>query len=193
MALFGDEFVVSQPISVLLTENALHFGGIGEGVKIADLDGNLLFFSKDKRMGRDHETLFQAPGNNPVGTLQKKMMSMHHSWHVFRGESTDSNDIVATIEPRMINVLGKVVHITKQGEDNAFLTVKGNWRDKSFQYTDPNGNVVADTVVKGRFSGVVNFVTGDDSYILSVQPGYDLAFLVAITITLNDILNPDMA
>ena len=34
---------------------------------------------------------------------------------------------------------------------------------------------------------------GDDSYILTVQPGYDLAFLVAITITLNDILNPDMA
>lgn len=34
---------------------------------------------------------------------------------------------------------------------------------------------------------------GDDSYILTVQPGYDLAFLVAITITLNDIINPDMA
>ena len=42
----------------------------------------------------------------------------------------------------------------------ASLVPQGNWRDKSFQYTDPNGNVVADTVVKGRFSGVVNFVTG---------------------------------
>lgn len=35
--------------------------------------------------------------------------------------------------------------------------------------------------------------TGDDSYILTVQPGADLAFFVAVTISLNDILNPDMA
>jgi len=49
--------------------------GIGEGVKIADLDGNLLFYSKDTRFGRDHETIYEA-GGNPVGTLQKKMMSM---------------------------------------------------------------------------------------------------------------------
>ncbi len=34
---------------------------------------------------------------------------------------------------------------------------------------------------------------GDDSYILTVQPGADLAFFVAVTISLNDILNPDMA
>ena len=27
-------------------------------------------------MGRDHETLFAAPAGNPVGTLQKKLMSM---------------------------------------------------------------------------------------------------------------------
>ena len=54
---------------------SLRSAGIGEGVKIADLNGQLLFYSKDKRFGRDHETIFEA-GGNPVGTLQKKMMSM---------------------------------------------------------------------------------------------------------------------
>ena len=49
--------------------------GLGEGVKICDLQGQLLFYSKDKRFGRDHETIFEA-GGNPVGTLQKKMLSM---------------------------------------------------------------------------------------------------------------------
>ena len=48
--------------------------GIGEGVKIADLNGQLLFYSKDHRLGRDHETVFEANGQ-PVGTLQKKMLS----------------------------------------------------------------------------------------------------------------------
>ena len=45
-------------------------------------------------------------------------------------------------------------------------------------------------------AGVLNrprALTGDDSYILTVQPGADLAFFVAVTISLNDILNPDMA
>ncbi len=48
--------------------------GIGEGVKIADLNGQLLFYSKDHRFGRDHETIFEANGQ-PVGTLQKKLLS----------------------------------------------------------------------------------------------------------------------
>ena len=48
--------------------------GIGEGVKIADLNGQLLFYSKDHRFGRDHETICEANGQ-PVGTLQKKMLS----------------------------------------------------------------------------------------------------------------------
>lgn len=34
---------------------------------------------------------------------------------------------------------------------------------------------------------------GDDSYVLTVQPGYDLALLVAVTITLNDILGAEDA
>ena len=70
---------------------------------------------------------------------------------------------------------------------------QGNWREKNFKYTTTDGRVVAETIVKGRFGGIVNFLTGDDSYILTVQPGADLAFLVTCTIALNDILNPDMA
>ena len=73
------------------------------------------------------------------------------------------------------------------------LSIQGNWREKQFTYTTTDGRVVAETIVKGRFSGIVNFLTGDDSYILTVQPGADLAFLVTCTIALNDILNPDMA
>ena len=69
---------------------------------------------------------------------------------------------------------------------------QGNWRDKHFTYTTHDGHVVAKTIVQGRFSGVVNFMTGNDSYILTVEPGSDLAFLTTCTIALNDILHPDM-
>lgn len=40
------------------------------------------------------------------------------------------------------------------------LSPQGNWREKHFTYTTQDGNVIAETIVKGRFSGVVNFVTG---------------------------------
>ena len=70
---------------------------------------------------------------------------------------------------------------------------QGNWRDKHFTYTTADGHVVASTIVQGRFSGVVNFMTGNDSYILTAEPGGDLAFLTTCTIALNDILHPDMA
>lgn len=79
---------------------------------------------------------------------------------MYRGGSTSDSDLVATIEPKLLNVMGKTVRIIRAGESEPFLTIKGNWRDKAFTYTDPNGAVVAETVRKGRFSGLVNFVTG---------------------------------
>lgn len=88
----------------------------------------------------------------------------HGTWNVYRGDSTNSGDLVATIEPKLVNILGKTVRITRAGESEPFLTIKGNWRDKSFQYTDPSGTVVAETMRKGRFSGVVNFITGAKPY-----------------------------
>ena len=38
--------------------------------------------------------------------------------------------------------------------------MQGNWRQKAFTYTDNNGQVIAETVRKGMFSGIVNFLTG---------------------------------
>lgn len=48
---------------------------MGEGVKIADLNGTLLFYSKDKLFGRECETLFESNGT-PVCTLRKKLLSL---------------------------------------------------------------------------------------------------------------------
>ena len=79
---------------------------------------------------------------------------------MYRGDSTSSGDLVATIEPKLLNLLGKTVRVIRAGESEPFVTIKGNWRDKAFTYTDPNGAVVAETMRKGRFSGVVNFLTG---------------------------------
>ena len=51
--------------------------GIGEGVKIADLNGHLLLYSKDmRRIGRDYEVVYDAKTHQPVATLQKKMLTM---------------------------------------------------------------------------------------------------------------------
>jgi hypothetical protein len=50
--------------------------GIGEGVKIADLNGHLLFYSKDmRRIGRDYEVVYDAKTHQPVATLQKKLLT----------------------------------------------------------------------------------------------------------------------
>lgn len=38
--------------------------------------------------------------------------------------------------------------------------MQGNWRQKAFTYTDNNGQVIAQTVRKGKFGGIVNFLTG---------------------------------
>lgn len=84
----------------------------------------------------------------------------HGTWNVYKGDSTSSGDLVASIEPKLIAVMGKTLRIMRAGESEPFLTVKGNWRDKAFSYTNPAGAVVAETVRKGRFSGLVNFVTG---------------------------------
>ena len=48
--------------------------------------------------------------------------------------------------------------------------MKGNFRAKSFQITDlRTGQLVAETQRKGQFSSLTKFVTGDDTYMLTVR------------------------
>ena len=52
------------------------------------------------------------------------MVSQHGAWSVFRGNSSTDSDMVASIEPKLFQLLGKTVRISRVGESDHFLTIK---------------------------------------------------------------------
>lgn len=195
MAMFGPQFVLSEVTHIFVSDE-------WKGMKFADMNGNLLFYTHDKNkaLKRDDEPLCQVRPDLPLGTavvakLRKKLMGLRDTYNIYKGDSTEDSDKVAFAQSKMISILGDTVKVMLAGESEPCITIKGNWRDRFFQYTNASGVVVAEAIRKGRFqpqlSAIMNFACSDDDFLLTIQPGCDIVFILAITTLLNNIvLNP---
>ncbi|CAH2049138.1 unnamed protein product, partial [Thlaspi arvense] len=64
---------------------------------VTDANGNLLFKVKGPLLLKPNVVLLDNAGN-PVVTLKEKALSWHGRWEVFRGESTDSKDLLFIVK-----------------------------------------------------------------------------------------------
>ncbi|KDO63310.1 hypothetical protein CISIN_1g023131mg [Citrus sinensis] len=100
---------------------------------VRDIMGNIIFKVKGTLMSiQDRRVLLDASGN-PIVTLQQKLMSAHDRWQVFRGESTESCDLIFTAKRSSVFQLKTKldVFLANNREDVCDFKVKGGWLDRS--------------------------------------------------------------
>jgi uncharacterized protein YxjI len=187
---FGPHHVYQYPTSFFLRDKTIYSGNLRKGTTVHNPDGSVAFQTREAVLSlRNKEVVYDALGS-PIASLHKKTISMHGTWQVFRGDSTSKSALVAEITPSLVNLGGKTIKVTLEGQDNPAFIVKGNFLARSFQFIDGNNNVIAESRRQGKFHSVSNYVSGEDTFTLAVQPGVDTALLVMVTLVIDDILEP---
>ncbi|KAI9154611.1 hypothetical protein LWI28_028826 [Acer negundo] len=159
---------------------------------VQDINGNILFKVKGALMSiHDRHVLLDAAGK-PLVTLRQKLMSAHDRWQVFRGESTNSKDLIFTAKRSSMFQLKTKLDVflaNNTKEDVCDFKVKGSWFERScVVYAGESDTVVAQMHKKHT---VQSILIGKDKFMVTVYPNIDYAFIIALIVILDAINKED--
>ncbi|XP_012838316.1 PREDICTED: protein LURP-one-related 10-like isoform X2 [Erythranthe guttata] len=154
---------------------------------VKDDKGNIVFNVIDKLFTlHDRHVLLDARGT-PIVTFKKKHLSAHKRWEVFRGESSDAEDLLFSAKTSSI-VQFKTeldVFLSENPDRNSWdFKVVGSWLERSCVIYDKNSTPIAQMQKKHT---LCNTVLGKDTFGVTVYPQVDYAFVVALVVILHQI------
>ncbi|XP_061357879.1 protein LURP-one-related 10-like [Gastrolobium bilobum] len=186
----GPQFCAPYPVDLAVMKKVMT---ISDGnFAVTDMNNNIIFKVKGSLLTlRDRRVLIDA-ANNPLVTLRRKIMTAHDRWQAFRGESTETKDLIFTLKRSSLiqfkaNLDVFLANNTK--EDVCDFKVKGSWFERScIVYAGESNNIVAQMHKKHT---VQSIVIGKDNFMVTVYPNIDYAFIVALIVILDEINGDD--
>nr|CAB3492718.1 unnamed protein product [Digitaria exilis] len=121
----------------------------------------------------------------PVLTVQESALMLSTRWKVFRGDSTSRRDLLFTVvKPSVIQLRGStkvsVFLASNDAEQACDFRITGSYHDGACAVSLGD----SDTIDR-RFS-VVSALLGKNTYSVTVNPGIDYAFIVALVVILDE-------
>ncbi|KAK8952044.1 Protein LURP-one-related 15 [Platanthera zijinensis] len=186
IAIVGPQFCVPYTVDLTVTEKAI---SLTDGdYAVTDVNGSILFKVKGKFLSlRDRRVLLDAAGN-PLLSMQQKVMSMHRRWQVFRGDSTNTGDLLFSVKKSSLLQFKTeldVILASNTTESVCDFKIKGSFHERScLVYHGDSTNVIARM---NRQYSVKNIVLGKDAFGITIYPNVDYAFVVALIVILDEI------
>ncbi|MFS8014014.1 putative tubby-like protein [Helianthus anomalus] len=179
-------FLAPYPVDLTIVKKLLT---LSDGnFAVTDVNGNVMFKVKGKHISlRDRRVLLDAAGN-PILSFQKKLISVHNRWVVFRGDSSDSKDLIFTAKQSSLIQLKTSLDVFlgyNDKENVCDFKVKGSWFDRSCTiYAGDGATIIAQMHKKHT---VQSIALGKDTFSVTVYPNVDYAFIVALVVILHEI------
>lgn len=125
----------------------------------------------------------------PVLTVQESAMVMNTRWKVFRGDSTRRRDLLFTVvKPSVIQLRWStkvsVFLASNDAERVCDFRITGSYHDGACSVTLGDSDTVIAKIDR-RFT-VVSALLGKNTYSVTVNPGIDYAFVVALAVVLDE-------
>ncbi|KAD4584962.1 hypothetical protein R6Q59_036304 [Mikania micrantha] len=186
VSVVGPNFLAPYPIDLTVVEKLL---SLSDGAfSVTDLHGNVMFKVKGKHLSlHDRRILIDATGN-PILSFQKKLISVHHRWVVFRGESSDSKDMIFSAKQSSLIQFKTSLDVfleCNEKENVCDFKVKGSWFDRSCAIYAGDGNTLIAQMHKKHT--VESIALEKDTFYVTVYPNVDYAFIVALVVILHEI------
>ncbi|PKU74468.1 protein LURP-one-related 15 [Dendrobium catenatum] len=186
IAVVGEQFCAPYTVDLTVTEKAISLTD-GDYV-VTDVNGNILFKVKGKFLSlRDRRILLDAAGN-PLLSMQQKMISMHRRWQVYKGDSSNSADLLFSVKKSSLLQFKTGLDVfvaSNTAESQCDFKVKGSFHERScLIYLGDSTNVIARM---HREYTVKNIVLGKDAFGITIYPNVDYAFVVALIVILDEI------
>ncbi|KAL9252935.1 LURP-one-related 15-like protein [Drosera capensis] len=184
----GRQFTEAYPVTTVITKKAFSLGN-GE-FNVTDINGNLIFSVERYFFSTAARHVLNDASGIPLVTLRRKIFSAHRRWQVFKGDSTDSKDLIFNVVrfSRFQYKTNLNVFLASNTDENVpdFL-VKGEHRDASCTVYLGNSSAVIAQMQKQR--SLKNLLLHKDTYGVTVNPGVDGAFIAALIVVLREITN----
>ncbi|KAL8102111.1 protein LURP-one-related 15-like [Apium graveolens] len=182
----GRQFTAPYQVDLMIVHKLMTMSGGNFGV--TDANGNIMFKVKGKALSlRARRVLLDAAGN-PIVSFQQKIMSMHSTWKVYRGDSNDSRDLIFTVKRSSLFQIKTQLYVflaSNTSKDNRDFKIKGSWSEKSCTISaGKSSTVIAQMHKKNSIS---NDLLGKDKFAVTVYPHVDYAFIVALVVILEEI------
>nr|GEV77532.1 hypothetical protein [Tanacetum cinerariifolium] len=116
------------------------------------------------------------------------VFSVHNRWVVYRGDSSDSKDIIFSAKQSSLIQFKTSLDVFlgyNEKESVCDYKVKGSWFDRSCTiYAGESTHIVAQMHKKHT---VQSIALGKDTFAVTVYPNVDYAFIVALVVILHEI------
>ncbi|KAL7583323.1 protein LURP-one-related 10 [Lactuca sativa] len=186
VAVVAPHFLAPYPVDLTIVRKLL---SLSDGnFAVTDVNGSVMFKVKSKHLSlRDRRVLLDAAGN-PILSFQKKLLSVHNRWVVFRGDSSDAKDIIFSAKQSSLIQFKTSLDVFlgfNEKENVCDYKVKGSWFDRSCTiYAGETTTIVAQMHKKHT---VQSIALGKDTFSVTVYPNVDYAFIVALVVILHEI------
>ncbi|KAK9069991.1 hypothetical protein SSX86_010389 [Deinandra increscens subsp. villosa] len=185
-AVVGPNFLAPYPVDLTIVKKLL---ALSDGnFAVTDVNGNVMFKVKGKHISlRDRRVLLDAAGN-PILSFQKKLRTMHNRWVVFRGDSSDSKDIIFSAKQSSLIQFKTSLDVFlgyNEKENLCDFKVKGSWFDRSCAIYAGDGTTIIAQMHKKHTAQSI--MLGKDTFSVMVYPNVDYAFIVALVVILHEI------
>lgn len=184
------QYCAPYPVDLAIVRKVL---SITDNFSVVDVNGNMLLKAKGKLFGLHDKRVILDAAENPVVTLQRKVFTMHSRWEAFRGDSTNSADLIFTTKTASLIQLKTKLNVylaTNTSQDLADFQVKGSWFERSCViYAGESSTSIVAQMHKKHTAQSILF--GKDHFMVTVYPNIDYAFIVALIVLLDAINSQD--
>ncbi|MCL7025406.1 hypothetical protein MKW94_008890 [Papaver nudicaule] len=185
IAVIAPHYCTPYQVDLYFAKNV--FVAEGNNLGVFDINGNNIF--KVQSTGKRRRILVDAAGV-PVVSLQEKRFSAHDRWKVYRGDSSDSKDLLFDVKRTRFAQLRTQLDVflaSNTAQRVCDFKIKQKYRKESgFIYQGDSQKIIAEmhekqTVVPG------NNVLGKDTFSVTTCPNVDYVFVIALRVVLYEI------
>ncbi|XAR55766.1 hypothetical protein NMG60_11035966 [Bertholletia excelsa] len=177
LAAIGSRYSVPYPIELVIVRKRMR----EVKFRVTDQIGQLMFKVKRKLPGRGQRVLIDSAGNHVV-TLERKIITAHSRWEVYRGDSTSPKDLILSARRSAAIQLGtklQVFYANNIGEEICDFRLEGSWSE-GFYFIHDNESPT-------RIADMQRMAT--DSLRVTVNAGVNYALVVSLIVILDEIIN----
>ncbi|KAL5728132.1 hypothetical protein ACHQM5_001254 [Ranunculus cassubicifolius] len=170
MSVIAPEYCLPDPVELTLTSNLL---------TVTDDKGNIVFKVKPSMFSFSDKHVLIDPAGNHLVSMRQKIFSAHGRWEVYRGDSSSDQDYLFSVKNF------EVFLASNTKEDVCDFKIKGSWSDLScVVYREESSDIVAKVHTK---HSAESEVPGQDTFMVTVYPHVDYAFIVSLLVVLNEV------
>ncbi|XP_037452267.1 protein LURP-one-related 15-like [Triticum dicoccoides] len=182
----GHQFCAPYVVPLTVTKKAL---SLSDGdFAITDANGAVVLKVKGAIFSiRSRRTILDGAGL-PLLTMQEKVFSMHHRWEVFRGDSTNSGDLLFTVKTTSLIQLKTEMDVFLAGntaQQVCDFKIKGSYFDRSCVFYLGDSNTMVAQM--SRKLTVSNVLLGRDTFSVTVFPHVDYVFIASLVVILDEV------